>query len=147
MEKSEKKGPKMFRRKIFEGLKYFSIAITVLTVAALLAVVIYILADGVGKLDFHLLFGRYESDRPSIFPALVGTLELVAVSILLAVPLGVATAVFFVEYTHKGPLVRIIRIAVETLAGIPSIVYGLFGYLIFVVTFGWRYSLLGGGIT
>ena len=147
MEKSEKKGPKMFRRKIFEGLKYFSIAMTVLTVAALLAVVIYILADGVGKLDFHLLFGRYESDRPSIFPALVGTLELVAVSILLAVPLGVATAVFFVEYTHKGPLVRIIRIAVETLAGIPSIVYGLFGYLIFVVTFGWRYSLLGGGIT
>ena len=107
-----------------------------------MAVVIYILADGVGKLDFHLLFGRYESDRPSIFPALVGTLELVAVSILLAVPLGVATAVFFVEYTHKGPLVRIIRIAVETLA-----VYGLFGYLIFVVTFGWRYSLLGGGIT
>ena len=135
------------RRRIFTGMKLISGVMTLLSVAALFAVIIYVFADGTDKLSFDLLFGSY-TDTPSILPAFVGTLELILIAGVIAIPLGIATAVFLAEYTDgESTLVRLIRIAVETLAAIPSIVYGLFGYLVFVVACGWGYSLLGGGIT
>lgn len=135
-------------RKVYTALKYISIVFLVISLTALLAVIVYVLKSGIGKLSFNLIFGEYTPHSPTIFPALVGTLELVAVSILIAVPIGIASAVFLVEYTNnKGRFVRAVQLATETLAGIPSIVYGLFGYLIFVVAFGWGYSIIGGGIT
>lgn len=130
------------------ALKGVSIGCTVISVVALLSVVVYVLISGVTKLNFNLLFGEYTSASPTIPSAFVGTLLLVAIAVVIAVPIGVATAVFLVEYmNNKGKVVKVIRIAAETLAGIPSIVYGLFGYLVFVVAFGWGYSLLGGGMT
>jgi len=95
----------------------------------------------------QLIFGDY-GKYPSIKPALVGTLYLIIISISIAAPVGIGSAIFLTEYTKsKSRFVRVIRIATETLAGIPSIVYGIFGYLVFVVALGFRYSLIGGGIT
>lgn len=137
-----------FRRRLFSLLKWLSIGMTVISVIALLSIIVYVFADGIDKLSLHLLFGAYTEDAPSILPALVGTLELVLIAGIIAVPLGIGSAVFLVEYTdNTGILVHMIRIATETLAGIPSIVYGLFGYLVFVVALKWKYTLLGGGIT
>ena len=119
-----------------------------ISLVALVTVVAYVLINGVDQLSLHLIFGEYDPNAPTLLPALVGTLELVAIATIIAVPIGIASAIFLVEYTNnKGKLVKIVQVATETLAGIPSIVYGLFGYLIFVVTFGWGYSMLAGGIT
>ena len=135
-------------RSVFKGLKYFSYACTVLSVVALVAVVWYVLSRGIDKISWDLLFGEYDGKSPSILPAFKGTVILVLISAAIAVPIGIFTAIFLVEYmNNKGKFVKFIRLATETLAGIPSIVYGLFGYLIFVVSFGWGYTLLGGGIT
>ena len=134
-------------RKFYSSLKYICIAALVLSMIALVAVVAYVLINGVDKLSVDLLFGDYKNS-PSILPAFIGTLQLVGISALIAVPVGIASAIFLVEYTNnKGRFVKIVQVATETLAGIPSIVYGLFGYLIFVVAFGWGYSIIGGGIT
>jgi len=98
-------------------------------------------------MSVQLLFGDY-GRYPSLKPALLGTLYLVLISLSIAAPIGIGSAIFLTEYTKsKSRLVRVIRVATETLAGIPSIVYGIFGYLVFVVALGLRYSLLGGGIT
>ena len=134
-------------RKLYSILKYVCIIALVLSLISLIAVVAYVLINGVTKLSFNLLFGDYTAS-PSIFPAFIGTLQLVGIATIIAVPIGIASAIFLVEYTNnKGKFVKIVQVATETLAGIPSIVYGLFGYLIFVVAFGWGYSMLGGGIT
>ena len=134
-------------RKLYSALKYICIVALVVSLIALVAVVAYVLINGVDKLSLDLLFGDYK-DTPSILPAFIGTLQLVGIAAMIAVPIGVASAIFLVEYTNnKGKFVKIVQVATETLAGIPSIVYGLFGYLIFVVAFGWGYSMLGGGIT
>ena len=134
-------------RRLYSILKYVCIIALAVSLIALIAVVAYVLINGVSKLSFNLLFGDYTAS-PSIFPAFIGTLQLVGIASIIAVPIGIASAIFLVEYTgNKGKFVKIIQVATETLAGIPSIVYGLFGYLIFVVAFGWGYSMLGGGIT
>ena len=134
-------------RKIYSSLKYVCIVALVISMIALVAVVAYVLINGIDKLSADLLFGDYKSS-PSILPAFIGTLQLVGISAVIAVPIGIASAIFLVEYTNnKGRFVKIVQVATETLAGIPSIVYGLFGYLIFVVAFGWGYSIIGGGIT
>lgn len=142
-----KKGDRNTGRVFYTALRILSIFMTVISVISLFTIIIYLLINGCDKLSWQLLFGKY-GDKPSILPAFIGTLYLVVTATLIAVPIGIFTAVYLVEYmNNKGKTVKIIRIAAETLAGIPSIVYGLFGYLVFVVTLGWGYSLLGGGIT
>ena len=134
-------------KKFYSTLKIICIAALVISLIALIAVIAYVLINGVGKLSVGLLLGN-NSASPTILPALVGTLELVGIASVIAVPIGIASAIFLVEYTNnKGKFVRTVQVATETLAGIPSIVYGLFGYLVFVVACGWGYSMLGGGIT
>ena len=118
-----------------------------LTLSALFAVILFILARGLPHIEMRHIFGDY-GKTPSLKPAFAGTAYLIIISISIAAPLGIGSAVFLTEYTKsRSRLVKIIRIAIETLAGIPSIVYGIFGYLVFVVALGLRYSLLGGGIT
>jgi len=119
-----------------------------ISLAALVAVIVFILARGLPHISMQLLFGDYSGKHPTIKPALVGTLYLIAVSLVIAAPVGIGSAIFMTEYTNsRSRLIRVIRVAVETLAGIPSIVYGIFGYLVFVIALGFRYSLIGGGIT
>ena len=131
-------------KKFYSTLKIICIAALVISLIALIAVIAYVLINGVGKLSVGLLLGN-NSASLTILPALVGTLELVGIASVIAVPIGIASAIFLVEYTNnKGKFVRTVQVATETLAGIPSIVYGLFGYLVFVVACGWGYSMLGG---
>jgi len=138
------------RRQIikYAALQYVTQGALAISLVALMAVILFILSRGIPHVSLHLLFGEYSSKSPTIKPALVGTLYLVLISIAVAAPIGIGSAIFLTEYTKsKSRLIRVIRIAVETLAGIPSIVYGIFGYLVFVVALGFRYSLIGGGIT
>lgn len=131
----------------FNVFKIISQIALVLSVVVLLLVFIFVIQRGIGYVDMQLLFGEYGT-LPSLKPALIGTFYLILISITIAAPIGIGSAIFLTEYTNsKSRIVRYIRIAAETLAGIPSIVYGIFGYLVFVVALGLKYSLLGGGIT
>lgn len=134
-------------KKVCYSLKIFSYISTSIAIISLIAIIGYVLINGVGKINLTLLFGDGKTS-PSILPALVGTLSLIVIALGISIPLGIGCAVFLTEYTdNKSKFVKFIRISTETLAGIPSIVYGLFGYLIFVDLLKMGYSLLGGGIT
>ncbi len=129
-----------------------AVAAGVLTGAALLLVVGFIFAKGLPYLwqNPSLIWGKYEfgSHRITILPAIVTTLWAVALSLIIAVPVGVMTAIFLNEYAKKESLpVRIIRTAIDILAGVPSIVYGLFGMIAFVPLFGGSSSILAGSLT
>lgn len=119
-----------------------------LTVAVLCGILLYILIKGVGHLSPELFALQYNSENCSVLPALVNTLTVTFLALLIAVPLGVFSAVYLVEYAKKGNrFVSLVRITAETLSGIPSIVYGLFGCLLFVTTLDFGYSLLSGALT
>lgn len=131
----------------FNSFRALAQGALILSLVALVAVIVFVVARGIGHIDAQLLVGEYGRE-PSIAPALVGTLYLVLIAIVIAAPIGIGSAIFLTEYTNsQSRIIRIIRIATETLAGIPSIVYGIFGYLVFVVALGFNYSLIGGGIT
>ena len=127
-------------------LLVWSAAVVTLTVLAVL--VVYVLWKGLPNLKPELFAWEYTSENASMLPALVNTLTLTAASLVIAVPLSVGAAVYLVEYAQRGSRpVRVIRLAAETLAGIPSIVYGLFGYLLFSRTLGVGYSMMAGLLT
>lgn len=120
-------------------------AITVLTLFFLVG---YILINGVPHLKPSLFELTYNSDNVSMLPAIINTVIMVAVALLLSVPFGVGAAIYLVEYAKKGnKLVGLIRLTAETLTGIPSIIYGLFGMLFFVIALQWSYSMLAGACT
>ena len=119
-----------------------------LTLTVLVLLVAYILWKGVPNLRPELFAWEYSSENASMMPALVNTLTLTGAALVLAVPLSVGAAVYLAEYARRGSrMVRVIRLAAETLGGIPSIVYGLFGYLLFSRTLGVGYSLTAGILT
>lgn len=120
----------------------------VLTFAVLLFLIAYILIHGIPYISADLFALEYNSDNVSLFPALVNTVAMTLLSLIIAVPLGIFSAIFLVEYAKKGNrFIGIIRLTTETLSGIPSIVYGLFGMLFFVTTLKWGLSLLAGAFT
>ncbi len=120
----------------------------IFTAAVLVCIIVYILIKGVPNLSPDLFALEYNSENVSLFPALVNTVTMTLVSLLIAVPLGVFSAVYLVEYAKRGnKLVTAVRITTETLSGIPSIVYGLFGSLLFVAKLKWGYSMLAGAFT
>ncbi len=109
---------------------------------------LYVFVRGIPYLSADMFSFEYTSDNVSLFPALVNTITMTLLSLLIAAPLGVFSAIYLVEYAGRGSrIVALIRITAETLSGIPSIVYGLFGYLMFVIALGWGYSLLSGAFT
>ncbi|MFT3951028.1 MAG: phosphate ABC transporter permease PstA [Oscillospiraceae bacterium] len=117
-------------------------------VGVFLLLIGYILVRGVPYLTPELFAWDFTTENASMTPALITTLEMVALSLAIAAPLGIACAVYLVEYAKRGnKLVGLIRVTTETLAGIPSIVYGLFGMLFFVTYLHWGYSLLAGAFT
>ncbi|MCD8250239.1 MAG: phosphate ABC transporter permease PstA [Lachnospiraceae bacterium] len=120
----------------------------IITVAVLLLLIGYILIKGVPNLKPSLFAWKYTTDNVSMMPAIINTLIMTFLSLLIAVPLGVFSAIYLVEYARRGnKLVRIVRMTTETLSGIPSIVYGLFGYLMFGVALHWGYSMMSGALT
>lgn len=119
-----------------------------LTFFVLVFIVAFILVKGVPHLTPELFSIKYTTDNASLLPALITTVIMVILSLAIAVPLGVFTAIYLVEYATRGSrLVRIVRTMAETLSGIPSIVYGLFGMLFFVTYLKWDYSILAGCFT
>lgn len=121
---------------------------TLLTVCILVGLIGYILLQGVPHLSPSLFEWNYTSDNVSLMPALISTVLMAVCGLVLAVPIGVASAIYLVEYTQTdNRFVRIIRVTTETLQGIPSIIYGLFGLLFFTTMLGWGMSLLSGACT
>ena len=120
----------------------------IITVSVLVFIIAYILIMGVSNITPELFEWEYTPENVSMMPAIINTLTMTALTLLMAVPIGIFSAIYLVEYAKRGSkLVKIIRLTTETLSGIPSIVFGLFGFLAFVVAAGWGYSLLAGAIT
>ena len=118
------------------------------TIAALLLLIGYILIKGVPNLRPSMFAWEYTTENVSMMPAIINTFTMVGMSLVIAVPLGLFSAIYLVEYAGRGNrLVKIIRLAAETLAGIPSIVYGLFGSLMFGISLHMGYSMLSGALT
>ena len=120
----------------------------ILTFTVLIFLIAYILIHGVPYIKPSLFSMNYTSENASLMPALINTIIMTLLSLVIAVPFGIFSAIFLVEYAKRGnKFVEIIRLTTETLQGIPSIVYGLFGMLFFVTTCGWGFSILAGAFT
>ena len=120
----------------------------IITIGVLGYLIFYILIKGVPNLSPDLFSLTYTSENVSMIPAIINTLIMTILALLIAVPLGIFSAIYMVEYAKKGnKLVGVVSVTTETLAGIPSIVYGLFGMLFFVTYCHWKYSILAGAFT
>ena len=129
-------------------LRVLIYAASALTVGGMLFLFLHILIGGVPHLRASLFSLRYTVENVSMLPAIWNTIVMTGMTLLAAVPLGIFSAVYLVEYARpQSRLVRVIRVTTETLAGIPSIIYGLFGFLAFVLFMGWSYSMLAGVLT
>lgn len=119
-----------------------------ITIGILGFIIVYILVNGIPYLTPELFAWKYTSDNCSMMPAIINTLIITILALSLAIPFGIFSAIYLVEYAKKGnKITAIVRITAETLTGIPSIVYGLFGYLFFVIALKWDYSILAGACT
>ena len=119
-----------------------------ITIGILGFIIVYILVNGIPYLTPELFAWKYTSDNCSMMPAIINTLIITILALALAIPFGIFSAIYLVEYAKKGnKITAIVRITAETLTGIPSIVYGLFGYLFFVIALKWDYSILAGACT
>ena len=131
--------------KLLRGAVYAGAAFTTLVLAAIVA---FVLVNGLPHLTPSLFQWEYTSENVSLMPALVSTVLMALLALLLAIPVGVASAIYLVEYAKStSRFVRAVRVTAETLQGIPSIIYGLFGLLFFTTTLGWGLCLLSGACT
>jgi phosphate transport system permease protein len=136
---------KLKKRKAIDGFFYgLMIFASVTIVGALIGIIAYILIQSAGMVNLSIILGPVEE---SLLPMIVSTAWTVVVSLALALPVGIMTAVYFHEYAYKSKLSRALGLAVDTLAGIPSIVYGLFGLLFFCRFFDLGQSIIAGGLT
>ncbi len=138
-----------YKRKPLSLVMLLLVALAALiSAAALVFIIVYVLVRGIPNLTPELFSLTYNSDNVSCMPSIINTVLLTLLTILISVPFGIGSAIYLAEYAKKGSkLVKVIRTMAETLAGIPSIVYGLFGMLFFVYTLNWGYSLLAGAFT
>lgn len=138
-----------YKRKPLSLVMYLVVLIAAaLSVLALVFLIVYILVMGVPNLTPDLFAWEYNSNNVSCMPAIINTVIITLLTLVIAVPFGIGAAIYLAEYAKRGnKLVKLIRTMAETLAGIPSIVYGLFGMLCFVTAFHWGYSILAGAFT
>lgn len=129
-------------------LKFFVYFFSILTLLSLVFVVVFVLMRGVPYIEPKLFSLKYTSENVSMFPAVINTVIMVLLSLVVAVPLGIMTAIYLAEYADKeNKIVKVVRVTADTLSAIPSIVYGLFGMLFFVIYLKWNISLLAGAMT
>ncbi|AMB94291.1 phosphate ABC transporter permease PstA [Aerococcus sanguinicola] len=130
------------------ALKYLTYFFTIVTFAWLIYIIGYVLINGIPYLSADLFAFEYTTDNVSMMPAIITTIYVILGALLIAVPLGVFAGFYLIEYAGKNnKWVEAIRVASDTLSGVPSIVYGLFGMLAFVIAAGFQYSLLAGILT
>lgn len=131
---------KLYRAAVYAGM--------VFSVGVLILIVGYILLKGVRHLTPELFAWKYNSNNVSMLPSIINTLLMTLLSLIICVPLGIGAAIYLTEYAPRGSrLVRLVRMTAETLSGIPSVIYGLFGSLFFIVALKMRLSLLSGALT
>lgn len=129
-------------------MKILVISSALFTVGILGYILVHILVRGIPYLKPSMFAWKYNSENCSMMPAIINTFEMTGISLLISVPFGVFSAIYLAEYAKKGSrVVKLVRVTTETLSGIPSIVYGLFGYLFFVTRLKWSYSILAGAFT
>lgn len=136
--------------RIKERLAFYLLCVfSILTIIVLALIVSDILVKGLPHISFNFLLEepRKMGKAGGIFSVIVSTFYIVVLSVFFAAPIGIAASVYLTEYAKEGPVLRIIRFGTEALAGIPSIIYGLFGYSFFVVFLGLKYSILSGALT
>lgn len=147
MDRVKLKQSRDFKDKILNGFVWAAAAATV---GFLFWIIWYILANGLQHVDWAFITGDYTrtGDSQGIFPMIVSTIYMVIASIAVAAPLGIMTAIYLTEYAKVGSrLVKVIRFCTESLAGIPSIIFGLFGMTFFVTILGFGFSILSGALT
>lgn len=145
----EKEGIAIKKQTLFELTgKIVTRSAAIITIVTLVFLVGFILIKGVPHIKPSLFSFTYNSENVSLMPAMISTIIMTLLSLFIAVPLGVFSAIFLTEYAGRGNrAVTLIRVTAETLSGIPSIVYGLFGLLFFVTFLGWGFSMLAGAFT
>ena len=130
---------------LLSALVYFA---TFITFGMLLFIIGYILIKGIPHLSFDFFAWKYNSENVSVVPSVINTIMMALITLLIVVPIGIGAAIYTVEYAKRGSkVVKVVRITTETLQGIPSIVYGLFGLLFFVNAMKWGQSMLAGACT
>lgn len=135
-------------KNMLNAYRLVSMLSVMFTFGSLVIIIGYVILKGIPHFKLSMFSLNYTSDNVSMFPAIVTTVIVVFLSIILATPIGVFTAIYLVEYAKKGSkIVEVIRLAAETLQGIPSIVYGLFGMLFFGIALKFGYSILSGVCT
>ncbi|HHF2876254.1 TPA: phosphate ABC transporter permease PstA [Vibrio diabolicus] len=147
MDRAKLKQARQFKDNVFNALVWVSAA---LTVGFLFWIIWYILSNGLQHVDWNFITDNYTrtGEEHGIFPMIVSTIYMVIASIAVAAPLGIMTAIYLTEYAKVGSrLVKIIRFCTESLAGIPSIIFGLFGMTFFVAILGLGFSILSGALT
>jgi phosphate transport system permease protein len=132
--------------KIWQAVMWLVASITVVILAI---IIIYIVSQGISSISLEFL-----TENPSrmgkeggIFPVIIGTFYVVAAALVLAAPIGVGAAIYLTEYVHQNRLISVIRFSTEALAGIPSIIFGLFGFVFFVIKLRLGWSIVSGALT
>ncbi|EJC6791484.1 phosphate ABC transporter permease PstA [Vibrio parahaemolyticus] len=147
MDRAKLKQARQFKDNVFNAFVWISAG---LTVGFLFWIIWYILSNGLQHVDWNFITDNYTrtGDEHGIFPMIVSTIYMVIASIAVAAPLGIMTAIYLTEYAKVGSrLVKVIRFCTESLAGIPSIIFGLFGMTFFVAILGLGFSILSGALT
>lgn len=140
----------MARRRMIQGLAFGVLRLgTGIVIAALGGILFFLLIQGAGAISWEFLTEppREAMTQGGIMPAIIGTFLLTLGSIVVALPLGIASAIYLSEYAVQGKTLRIVRLGIQNLAGVPSVVFGLFGLALFVVFFGFGTSILAGSLT
>ncbi|MFV0467226.1 MAG: phosphate ABC transporter permease PstA [Lachnospiraceae bacterium] len=138
-----------YKRHPISFILYLLVTVSaIITVGVLIFIVAYILINGIPNLKPSLFAWEYTSDNVSMLPSIINTIFLTALTLLFTVPIGIGSAIYLAEYAKKDSrFVKVIRLMTETLSGIPSIIYGLFGLLFFVGSLQFGYSILAGAMT
>lgn len=140
---------KEYKRDPFSAMLLLLVILAaVITVGVLVSLVAYILIKGIPNITPELFAWKYTSENVSMMPAIINTITITLISLGISVPIGIFSAIYLAEYAKRGNrFIPVVRLTTETLAGIPSIVFGLFGFLFFNIFLDWGFSLLGGAIT
>lgn len=121
---------------------------SIVTVGFLAWILLYIIKNGAGELTWEFIFTTSKGGEDGgIFSMIISTLYIIVLSIIISTPIGICSAIYLVEYAKKGKLLRVIRFTTECLSGIPSIIFGLFGFILFVDILGFSFSILSGALT
>jgi phosphate transport system permease protein len=140
----------MFSRDMQQKIGFGFLRLSALCVLSILAVILYdIISKGIGVINWEFLTTApsHGMTKGGIFPAIVGTFSVTVITALLAVPLGMFAAIYLNEYAKQGRITKLIRMSIRNLAGVPSIVFGLFGLALFVQILGFGTSILSAGLT